>query len=201
MCTASTRPRHPWRRIVAPADPEATFIIERMVNKLASTLGMDPVEVRKRNFVPRFENGHNVVTGLTYDSGDYPAQLEKLLAHVNYPELRREQEAARKADISASASARTSRLSGSVRRRSRRDWFSGWPLGKRHRSAASDGKGPRLHWRVTAWTRRSHVRAVGGERDRRRCRRREGAPRRHRRIRRWAGALTAAARRLSAAPR
>jgi carbon-monoxide dehydrogenase large subunit len=75
--------------------PEATFIVERMVNKLASTLGMDPVDVRKKNFIPRFENGHNVITGLTYDSGDYPAQLEKLLAHVNYAELRREQQEAR----------------------------------------------------------------------------------------------------------
>jgi len=65
------------------------------VNKLASTLGVDPVDVKRKNFIPRFENGHNVITGLTYDSGDYPASLEKLLAHVNYQELRREQEEAR----------------------------------------------------------------------------------------------------------
>ena len=76
--------------------PEATFIIERMVDKLAAALSMDPVEIRRKNFIPRFENGHTVVTGLTYDSGDYPAGLAKLLDHVKYEDLRREQEAARK---------------------------------------------------------------------------------------------------------
>ena len=62
--------------------PEATFIVERMINKLAVTLGMDPADVRMKNFIPRFENGHPVVTGLIYDSGDYPAMLTKLLDHV-----------------------------------------------------------------------------------------------------------------------
>jgi carbon-monoxide dehydrogenase large subunit len=76
--------------------PEATFIVERMVDKLASTLDIDPVTVRQRNLIPRFENGHEVVTGLTYDSGDYPANLEKLLNHVDYKALRRQQEDARK---------------------------------------------------------------------------------------------------------
>jgi carbon-monoxide dehydrogenase large subunit len=76
--------------------PEATFIVERMVDKLAAKLGMDPVDVRKKNFIPRFENGHNVVTGLTYDSGDYATTLQKLLDHVKYNELRREQAEARK---------------------------------------------------------------------------------------------------------
>ena len=76
--------------------PEATFMIERMMDKLASTLGMDPVEVRLKNMIPRFENGHAVVTGLTYDSGDYPAGLQKVLDHVKYKELRQEQAEARK---------------------------------------------------------------------------------------------------------
>jgi len=76
--------------------PEATFIIERMVDKLATTLGMDPADVRMKNMIPRFENGHSVVTGLSYDSGDYPAGLKKLLDHVKYKELRREQDEARK---------------------------------------------------------------------------------------------------------
>jgi carbon-monoxide dehydrogenase large subunit len=76
--------------------PEATFIIERMVDKLANALGMDPTEVRLKNMIPRFENGHPVITGLSYDSGDYPGGLKKLLDHVNYKDLRREQEEARK---------------------------------------------------------------------------------------------------------
>jgi carbon-monoxide dehydrogenase large subunit len=76
--------------------PEATFIIERMVNRLASELGMDPAEIRLKNMIPRFENGHTVITGLSYDSGDYPAGLRKLLDHVKYADLRREQAEARK---------------------------------------------------------------------------------------------------------
>jgi carbon-monoxide dehydrogenase large subunit len=77
--------------------PEAAFMVERMVEKLADTLGLDPVDVRLKNMIPRFENGHAVVTGLSYDSGDYPAQLKKLVDHVNYKQLRREQDEARKA--------------------------------------------------------------------------------------------------------
>jgi len=76
--------------------PEATFMIERMMDKLAAKLGMDPAEVRLKNMIPRFENGHNVITGLTYDSGDYPAALKKLMEHVDYAKLRKEQADARK---------------------------------------------------------------------------------------------------------
>jgi carbon-monoxide dehydrogenase large subunit len=75
--------------------PEAAFIVERMVDKLAAALGMDPVAVRRINFIPKFDNGHAVVTGLTYDSGDYQASLQKLVDHVKYDELRKEQQAAR----------------------------------------------------------------------------------------------------------
>jgi carbon-monoxide dehydrogenase large subunit len=75
--------------------PEATFIIERMMDKVAKTLGLDPVAVRQRNFIPKFDNGHAVITGLTYDSGDYPGILNKLADHVQYDDLRRQQKDAR----------------------------------------------------------------------------------------------------------
>jgi carbon-monoxide dehydrogenase large subunit len=75
--------------------PEATFMLERMIDKLADQIGVDPVEVRRRNLIPRFENGHDVITGLKYDSGDYPAALDKLLTHIGYDTLRKEQAAAR----------------------------------------------------------------------------------------------------------
>ena len=45
------------------------------------------MDVRLKNIIPRFENGHAVVTGLSYDSGDYPAGLKKLLDHVKYKRL------------------------------------------------------------------------------------------------------------------
>ena len=76
--------------------PEATFMIERMIDKLARELNMDPADLRLKNMIPRFENGHNVITGLVYDSGDYPAGLNKVLEHVRYRDLRREQADARK---------------------------------------------------------------------------------------------------------
>ena len=76
--------------------PEATFMLERLVDMLADRLGMDPAEVRRRNFIPKFDDGRGVVTGLTYDSGDYPRALDKLLAHADYAGLRAEQEEARK---------------------------------------------------------------------------------------------------------
>jgi carbon-monoxide dehydrogenase large subunit len=75
--------------------PEATFMIERMIELLADELKMDPAELRLKNMIPAFANGHTVVTGLVYDSGDYPAGLRKVLDHVKYQDLRREQEDAR----------------------------------------------------------------------------------------------------------
>jgi carbon-monoxide dehydrogenase large subunit len=57
---------------------------------------MDPVDVRLKNMIPAFDNGHTVITGLTYDSGNYPAGLRKVLDHVNYQDLRREQNEARR---------------------------------------------------------------------------------------------------------
>ncbi len=75
--------------------PEATFMLERMIDLLADKIGVDPVEVRRRNLIPPFTNGHDVVTGLKYDSGNYQAALDKALAHIGYDALRVEQKAAR----------------------------------------------------------------------------------------------------------
>jgi carbon-monoxide dehydrogenase large subunit len=75
--------------------PEATFMLERMMNLLAARVGKDPAEIRLQNMIPAFDNGHVVVTGLTYDSGNYPAGLRRVLEHANYAGLRREQQTAR----------------------------------------------------------------------------------------------------------
>ncbi len=75
--------------------PEATFMLERMIDKVSHRLGLDPVDVRRRNLIPPFTNGHNVITGLTYDSGNYEGALTKALDHINYTQLRAEQKAAR----------------------------------------------------------------------------------------------------------
>ena len=77
--------------------PEATMLIERLVDLLAAKLGMDPVELRRKNLIPKFENGHDVATGITYDSGDYEATLDTCLSAADYASLRTEQAQAREA--------------------------------------------------------------------------------------------------------
>ena len=73
--------------------PEATFMLERIMDVLAAEIGLDPTDVRKKNLIPKFDDGHDVVTTLTYDSGDYPGALDKVLAHVDYAGLRATQAA------------------------------------------------------------------------------------------------------------
>ncbi len=75
--------------------PEATYMLERLLDRLAREIKVDPVEVRRRNLIPPFANGHNVITGLTYDSGNYQGVLDKALTHIGYDKLRKEQAAAR----------------------------------------------------------------------------------------------------------
>jgi carbon-monoxide dehydrogenase large subunit len=76
--------------------PEATHGIERMVDILADELGMDPAEIRFKNFVKNEEFPFPTATGLVYDSGNYAAPLEKALGIVEYTKLREEQAEARK---------------------------------------------------------------------------------------------------------
>ncbi len=73
--------------------PEATFMLERMMDVLAAKLDMDPADVRKKNLIPKFDDGHEVVTTLNYDSGDYPGALDKVMAHADYAGLRAKQKA------------------------------------------------------------------------------------------------------------
>ncbi|MCU0620608.1 MAG: molybdopterin-dependent oxidoreductase, partial [Gemmatimonadales bacterium] len=76
--------------------PEAAYLIERLVDTFAREAGLDPVEVRRRNFIPKDKFPYTVATGVTYDSGDYEPALDKALAMVDYKGFRKEQEAARK---------------------------------------------------------------------------------------------------------
>jgi carbon-monoxide dehydrogenase large subunit len=71
--------------------PEATLIVERLVDLLARKLGRDPADLRRQNFIPPFADGHKVATGLTYDSGNYVGALEKALEMAGYEGLRRRQ--------------------------------------------------------------------------------------------------------------
>ncbi|HVA37389.1 MAG TPA: molybdopterin cofactor-binding domain-containing protein [Candidatus Dormibacteraeota bacterium] len=75
--------------------PEATYLIERAVDLVARKLGMDPAEVRRRNFIPKEKFPYTTALGLTYDTGDYHAAFDKALQLAGYAELRKEQERAR----------------------------------------------------------------------------------------------------------
>jgi carbon-monoxide dehydrogenase large subunit len=76
--------------------PEACYVLERLVEAGARAAGLDPVEVRRKNFIPRFTNGFQTLVAVTYDSGDYAAAFERLLRIFDYRKFRAEQEAARR---------------------------------------------------------------------------------------------------------
>ena len=74
---------------------EASYLIERLVQTAAYELGIDPAELRLRNFIQPEQFPYETPTGFVYDSGDYPRALRMALDEVGYEDLRAEQAAAR----------------------------------------------------------------------------------------------------------
>lgn len=77
--------------------PEATNLIERMVDAFAREVGLDPIEVRRKNLLPDEAFPYTNAFGITYDSGRYRDALDKALEHLHLEAFRREQAEARKA--------------------------------------------------------------------------------------------------------
>ena len=77
--------------------PEAAYVIERVMDFVATELGLDPVQVRLKNMPESTEFPFKTATGLLYDSGNYQAALEKAQELAEWPELLQERDAARKA--------------------------------------------------------------------------------------------------------
>ncbi|HTI56586.1 MAG TPA: molybdopterin cofactor-binding domain-containing protein [Verrucomicrobiae bacterium] len=75
--------------------PEACYLLERMVDAAAAALKMDPADIRKKNFIPKFDNGYQTKVALSYDSGNYGAAFDKLLGMLDYKKFRADQAAAR----------------------------------------------------------------------------------------------------------
>jgi carbon-monoxide dehydrogenase large subunit len=71
--------------------PEATAAIERAMDLFAAEIGLDPADVRRRNLLPPFTEPHRTKFGAVYDTGDYAAALDKVLAAAGYDKLRKEQ--------------------------------------------------------------------------------------------------------------
>src|SRR5262249_5774998 len=77
--------------------PEATYVVERAVDLVAHELEIDPVEVRRKNFIPpdAFPYDPRILAGLKYDTGDYDKALKRALEIVGYDDFRLEQQTAR----------------------------------------------------------------------------------------------------------
>src|SRR5438309_10078508 len=72
--------------------PEACYVVERMVDLAAKELGVDPVELRRRNFIATDKFPYQTPVAVMYDSGNYTAALDKALEILNYGAFRREQD-------------------------------------------------------------------------------------------------------------
>jgi carbon-monoxide dehydrogenase large subunit len=78
--------------------PEAAYIIERTIDRVAHELNLDPAEVRRRNFIEPSSFPYTVATGVRYDSGNYQAALDQALELVNYEHWRMLQRERRASD-------------------------------------------------------------------------------------------------------
>src|SRR4051794_33841893 len=72
--------------------PEATHALEMMVEQAAAELGISPIEIRRRNFIPKEDFPAEVAVGVIYDSGDYHGSLDKLLTKLDLDAIEREKE-------------------------------------------------------------------------------------------------------------
>src|SRR5262252_2266757 len=91
-CTGVFTTKMPTDAYRGAGRPEATFAIERIMDELAAELGLDPLEIRERNWIKHEEFPYTTVCGLTYDSGNYEAATARAKELFGYDALRAEQE-------------------------------------------------------------------------------------------------------------
>lgn len=87
------QPSEPYR---GAGRPEGILAIERAMDVLAAEIGLDPVALRRRNFIEPTAFPYEAPTGAVYDSGQYEEALEKAMGFIDYPALRKEQVGRRK---------------------------------------------------------------------------------------------------------
>ena len=75
--------------------PEAAYVVERLVASAAQKLGMDPIEFRRKNFIPADEFPYQTPVAFLYDSGDYQGLMDKAVELAGYDQMRQDQQAAR----------------------------------------------------------------------------------------------------------
>jgi len=91
VCTGVFTTKTPTDAYRGAGRPEATYAIERIITDLAVQLGMDPMDLRRKNWIRHEEFPFATIAGLTYDTGNYEAATDKAMALFGYDELRREQ--------------------------------------------------------------------------------------------------------------
>ncbi|MFC6239155.1 xanthine dehydrogenase family protein molybdopterin-binding subunit [Longivirga aurantiaca] len=94
-CTGVYTNKTPTDAYRGAGRPEATYAIERIVDELANELGMEPLELRKKNWIKHEEFPYTQIAGLTYDTGNYEAATARAVELFGYDELRAEQAARR----------------------------------------------------------------------------------------------------------
>ncbi|NRQ34915.1 xanthine dehydrogenase family protein molybdopterin-binding subunit [Nonomuraea sp. NN258] len=90
-CTGVFTTKMPTDAYRGAGRPEATYLIERIMDELAAELRLDPLEVRRRNWIKHEEFPFTTISGLTYDSGNYEAATDRAMALFGYDKLRAEQ--------------------------------------------------------------------------------------------------------------
>jgi carbon-monoxide dehydrogenase large subunit len=91
-CTGVFTSKTPTDAYRGAGRPEATYAIERAIDALAVEVGIDPAEIRRRNFIPTEAFPYSSAPGLVFDSGDYEPALHRALELAGYDDLRKEQE-------------------------------------------------------------------------------------------------------------
>src|SRR5207245_697584 len=129
--------------------PEATYLLERTMDAIARSCGLDPAEVRRRNLIRPEEFPYRAPSGLVYDSGQYEAALDRALAMGDYKRLRDLQRPPR-ARRRAPPRDRLLDLHGDRGRRPVQD-HTHPRLGKRHRAGRDVGQDHRAHGHEPAW--------------------------------------------------
>lgn len=90
-CLGVTTNRPPTGPYRGAGGPEAAVPIERIIDEGARRLGIDPAEIRRRNFIPPDAFPYETATGLKYDSGDFEPALDRALEMAGYSALRKRQ--------------------------------------------------------------------------------------------------------------
>src|SRR5580693_8209163 len=94
-CTGVFTTKVPTDAYRGAGRPEATYAIEHAMDDLAAELRVDPLELRRRNWITHSEFPYTTIAGLTYDSGNYEAATAKAVELFGYDDLRKEQAARR----------------------------------------------------------------------------------------------------------